>query len=319
MPLLLTDKEVDQLMTMEECIDVTEDSFRQVGNGLTWNRPRSRIRMPRGFHHMMAASVLGSEVFGLKTYTSFRSGVRFIVMLYDSNNGDLLAMVQGGRLTQLRTGAVTAVATKYMAREDSATVGIIGTGNQGRTQLAGVCGVRNVKSVKAYDRSEESVKAFASEMSAELGVDITPVETAEEAARDLDIVITMTTARTPVLLGEWLQPGQHINAAGSNHWIRQEVDDDVVRNASIIIVDSIEDAQIEAGDLLYPIERGRIRWSQIKELADVVVGHITARKSPDDITLFESQGIAVSDIAAAAYIYKKAVEQGVGVALPLDS
>ena len=259
MPLLLTDTEVDQLMTMTECIDVIEDSFRQIGDGQTWNRPRSRIRMPAGFHHLLAASVLGSEVFGLKTYTSFRSGVRFIVMLYDSNDGDLLAIVQGGRLTQLRTGAVSAVATRYMARENAATVGIIGTGNQGRTQLAGVCGVRNVTGVKAYDRVDESRDKFAEEMTAELGVDITPVDSPEEAATDVDIVITMTTSRTPVLLGDWLQPGQHINAAGSNHWIRQEVDDNVIRKADIIIVDSIEDAQVEAGDLLYPIERGRVR------------------------------------------------------------
>lgn len=319
MPLLLTDTDIDQLMTMTECVEVIEDSFRQVGNGQTWNRPRSRIRMPRGFHHLMAASVLGSEVFGLKTYTSFRSGVRFIVMLYDSNNGDLVAMVQGERLTQLRTGAVTSVATRYMARENSVTVGIIGTGNQGRTQLAGVCEARNIKRVKAFDRVEDSVRLFCEEMSAELDVEITPVESAEEAVKDSDIVITMTTSRTPVLLGDWLEDGQHINAAGSNHWIRQEVDDNVVRRANSIIVDSIEDAQVEAGDLLYPIERGRIQWSQIKELADVVVGHITTRTSPEDITLFESQGIAVSDIAAAAYVYGKAKEQGLGTELPMDS
>lgn len=319
MPLLLTDTDIDQLMTMTECVEVIEDSFRQVGNGQTWNRPRSRIRMPRGFHHLMAASVLGSEVFGLKTYTSFRSGVRFIVMLYDSNNGDLLAMVQDERLTQLRTGAVTSVATRYMARENSVTVGIIGTGNQGRTQLAGVCEARNIKRVKAFDRVEDSVRLFCEEMSAELDVEITPVESAEEAVKDSDIVITMTTSRTPVLLGDWLEDGQHINAAGSNHWIRQEVDDNVVRRANSIIVDSIEDAQVEAGDLLYPIERGRIQWSQIKELADVVVGHITTRRSPEDITLFESQGIAVSDIAAAAYVYGKAKEQGLGTELPMDS
>ena len=319
MPLLLNDTDINKLMTMKECVDVIEDSFRQVGNGQTWNRPRSRIRMPRGFHHLLAASVLGSNVFGLKTYTSFRSGVRFIVMLYDSNTGDLLAMVQGGRLTQLRTGAVTSVATKHMSREDSKTVGIIGTGNQGRTQLAGVCEARNITSVKAYDRVEDSVKLFAEEMSAELGVEITAVESAEEAVKDSDIVITMTTARTPVLLGDWLEDGQHINAAGRNHWIRQEVDDNVVRRANSIIVDSLEDAQIEAGDLLYPIERGRIQWSQIKELADVVVGHITPRTSADDITLFESQGIAVSDVAAAAYVYGKAKEQGLGTELPMDS
>jgi alanine dehydrogenase len=319
MPLLLTDRDVDHLMTMKECIEVMEDSFRQVGEGLTWNRSRSRIRMPAGFHHLMAASVQGSNVFGLKTYTSFRSGVRFLVIVYDSNNGDLLGMVQGGRLTQLRTGAVSAVATKYMAREDSSTAGIIGTGFQGRAQLAGVCGVRNISSVRAFDSVEDSAKKFADEMSKELKVDITPVSSAEDAVRDVDIVITMTTSRTPVLLGDWLQPGQHINAAGSNHWIRQEVDDNVIRKAGTIIVDSLEDAQVEAGDLLYPIERGRVRWSQIKELADVVAGHIRGRKSPDEITLFESQGIAVSDVAAGAYVLNKAKEKGLGVELPMSS
>ena len=250
---------------------------------------------------------------------SFRAGTRFLVILYDSNTGDLLAMVQGGRLTQLRTGAVSAVATKCMARENAATVGIIGTGNQGRAQLAGVCGVRNVTAVKAYDRVEESVKGFIEEMGAELGVEITQVATAEEAVTDSDIVITMTTSRTPVLLGDWLQPGQHVNAAGSNHWIRQEVDDNVIRKADTIIVDRIEDAQVEAGDLLYPIERGRVRWSQIKELSDVVVGRVKGRESSDSITLFESQGLAVSDVAAAAYVYGKAKEQGLGVELPMSS
>lgn len=317
MPLLLTDKEVDQLMTMSDCVGVMEDSFRQIGEGMTWNRPRSRIRMPRGFHHLMAAAVLDSNVFGLKSYTSFRAGVRFLVILYDSNSGDLLAMVQGGRLTQLRTGAVSAVATKYMAREDASTVGIIGTGLQGRAQLAGLCAVKNVTSVKAFDAAEGAAQAFADEMSKELGVAITVADSAEETVKGVDMIITMTTARTPILLGDWLEPGQHINAAGSNHWIRQEVDDNVIRKADSIVVDSIEDVQVEAGDLLYPIERGRVRWSQIRELGEVVVGHIKSRNSRDDITLFESQGIAVSDVAAAAYVYNRAKEQGIGAELPM--
>lgn len=319
MPLLLTDTEVARLMTMRECVEVMEDAFRQVGEGLTWNRPRSRIRMPAGFHHLMAAAVLGSNVFGLKTYTSFRAGVRFLVLLYDSNTGDLLALVQGGLLTQLRTGAVSAVATRHMAREDATTVGIIGTGFQGRGQLEGVCAVRQVASVKAFDVVEDSAKKFAQEMSEKLNVPVTPVKSAEEAVRDVDIVITVTTSRTPVLLGDWLQPGQHINAAGSNHWVRQEVDDKVIQRANVVIVDSLEDAHVEAGDLLYPIERGRIRWGQIRELGDVVAGHIRGRKVPQDITLFESQGIAVSDVAAANYVYRKAVQQGLGTPLPMSS
>lgn len=319
MPLLLSDREVEQVMTMQECVQVMDDVFQQAGQGMTWNRPRSRIRMPRGFHHLMAAAVLGSKVFGLKTYTSFRAGTRFLTLLYDSETGDLLALVQGSRCSQLRTGAVSAVATKYMARQNAATVGIIGTGFQGRTQLEGVCAVRNIRLVRAYDRVAEIRQTFSTEMSQSLGVEVTPVESAQKCVQGSDIVITMTTSREPVLLGEWLEPGMHINAAGSNHWIRREVDDNVIQRADVVVVDSVPDAQVEAGDLLYPIERGVIRWDQIHELAAVVAGRVPGRTSDEAITLFESQGIAISDVAAAAYVYQKAKERGLGTELPLSA
>ena len=318
MVLFLGDNDVNQLMSMQECVEVMNDAFKQAGNGLTWNRPRSRIRMPNGFHHLMAAAVLGSKVFGLKTYTSFRAGTRFTTMLYDSESGDMLAIVQGGRLSQMRTGAVSAIGTKYMAREDSATAGIIGTGFQGRAQLEGVCAVRNIKRVKAYDRMDDACKKFCQEMSQALGIPVEQAASAQECAKGVDIVITMTTSRDPVLLGAWLEPGQHVNAAGSNHWIRREVDDDVIKRASIVVVDSLPDAQVEAGDLLYPIERGVIRWDQIHELSALAVGRVKGRHTPSDITLFESQGIAVSDVAAAAYVYQKARQRGLGTELPLS-
>ena len=317
MPLLLGDQEVEQVMSMQECVQVMDELFRQAGRGLTWNRPRSRIRMPGGFHHLMAAAVLESKVFGLKTYTSFRAGTRYLTLLYDSETGDLLALVQGTRCSQLRTGAVSAVATSYMARQNAATVGIIGTGIQGRAQLKGVCAVRNIRSVKAFDRASEACEEFCTEMSQELGVEVTPVKDAQECVKGSDIVITMTTSREPVLLGDWLEPGMHVNAAGGNHWIRREVDDNVVRQADTVVVDSIADAQLEAGDLLYPIERGIIRWDQIHELASVAAGQVPGRNSEEAITLFESQGIAISDVAAAAYVYQKAREQGLGTELPL--
>ncbi|MBI4311297.1 MAG: ornithine cyclodeaminase family protein [Chloroflexi bacterium] len=317
MVLFLGDKEVNELMTMHDCVEVMDDAFKQAGNGLTWNRPRSRIRMPKGFHHLMAAAVLGSNVFGLKTYTSFAAGTRFTTLLYDSETGDLLAIVQGGRCSQMRTGAVSAVGTKYMARQNAATVGIIGTGFQGRAQLEGVCAVRNIRHVKAFDRVDDACKKFCQEMSRDLGIEVVQAASAQECVKGVDIVITMTTSREPVLLGAWLEPGQHVNAAGSNHWIRREVDDDVIRKASIVVVDSLPDAQVEAGDLLYPIERGVIRWDQIHELASVAVGRVKGRHADADITLFESQGIAVSDVAAAAFVYKKAKERRLGVELPL--
>ena len=317
MTLLLGDGEVDQVMSMQECVQLMDDAFQQAGRGQTWNRPRSRIRLPRGFHHLMAAAVLDSNVFGLKTYTSFRAGTRFLTLLYDSETGDLLAMVQGGRCSQLRTGAVSALATKYMARDNAATVGIIGTGVQGRAQTEGVCAVRDIRSAKAYDRVPEACQKFCEEMTRSLGIEITPVESAQECVQASDVVISMTTSREPVLLGDWLEPGMHINAAGSNHWIRREVDDNVVRRADTVVVDSIPDAQVEAGDLLYPIERGILRWDQIHELASVVAGRVQGRTSEEAITLFESQGIAISDVAAAAFVYQRAKERGLGTELPL--
>lgn len=319
MPLVLNDADVRALMSMSDCVGVMEDAFNQAGDGKVWNRPRSRIRMPRGFHHLMAAYLADSEVFGLKTYTSFRSGTRFTTMLYDSNNGDLLAMVQGPRIGQLRTGAVTGVGTKHMSRVNSSTVGIIGAGFQSRGQLEGVCAVRDIALAKIFDVSEENSQRMADEMGDSLGIQTSVAGSAEEAVTDVDIIITMTTARTPVLFGDWLKEGQHINAAGSNHWIRQEVDDNVIRKADRIVADSIEDAQIESGDLLFPIERGRVMWSAIRELSDVVCGHITGRESDQEITLFESQGVAITDVAAANFVYRKAVDQGLGKELPLDA
>ncbi len=319
MPLFLNDTDVKALMSMSDCVGVMEDAFTQAGNGKVWNRPRSRIRMPRSFHHLMVAYLADSEVFGLKTYTSFRSSTRFTTMLYDSNNGDLIAMVQGPRIGQLRTGAVSGVGTKHMSRSNSSTVGVIGAGFQSRGQLEGVCAVRNIASAKIFDVSEENSQKMADEMGVSLGIQTSVAGSAEEAVTDVDIIITMTTARTPVLFGDWLKAGQHINAAGSNHWIRQEVDDNVIRKADRIVADSIEDAKIESGDLLFPIERGRVMWSAIRELSDVVCGHIQGRESDQEITLFESQGVAITDVAAANFVYRKAIDQGMGQELPLDA
>ena len=239
--------------------------------------------------------------------------------MYDSNTGDLQALIQGGRCSQIRTGAVSAIATKYMSRNDSTRVGIIGAGYQARAQLEGVCAVRPINEIKVYDQSLETSQKFSSEMASWLDRGISVVDTAQDAVSNVDIVITMTTAREPVLFGEWLQPGMHINAAGSNHWIRREVDDDVIRRADIVVVDSIADAQVESGDLLYPVERGIIRWDQIHELSSLVVGRVGGRDSDEQITLFESQGIAVSDVAVAAHIYAKAKEAGLGLDLPLEN
>ena len=310
---------VDQVMTMQDCVCVMEDMFDQAQRGMVWSQPRTHIRTPVGYHHIMPGAVLGSGVVGLKVYTArFPAGSRFLTVLHDSETEDLLALVQGGRCSQLRTGAISGVATKYMARQEAATVGIIGTGVQARSQLQGICTVREIRSIRTYDIDQEKCQKFCAEMADLLDIEVTPVKTAQDCVKGADIVTTMTTSPTPVVEGEWLQHGMHLNVMGSNHWTRREVDDEVIRQVDTVVVDSIADAQRYSGDLLFSMDRGLIRWEQVHELVSVVAGRIPGRPSADAITLFKSHGIGISDVAAAAYVYRKAKERGLGTELPLS-
>lgn len=316
MALFLSDQEVAQLLPMDECIDVLEEAFAHAGAGKVDNRPRNRIRMPGGFFHFMVASNEGHGVFGYKAYPSFAGGAKMIVMLYDYETGALLSCMEGGRLGQIRTGAASGLAAKYMAKEDSATVAVIGSGFQARTQLEAVCAVRDIKGVKVFSRKEERRTAFAERSSESLKVDVKAVESAQECVEGADVVIVITSAREPALLGEWLSPGTHVNAAGGNHWMRREVDEETVLRSEVIVVDDLDQAKIECGDLMWLEPRGSFRWDMAKELQDVVAGRVNGRPSEESITLFESMGLALEDIAAAHLVYNKAKAQGIGQELP---
>jgi len=316
MALFLSDQEVAQLLPIDECIDVLEEAFAHAGAGKVDNRPRNRIRMPGGFFHFMVASNEGHGVFGYKAYPSFAGGAKMIVMLYDYETGALLSCMEGGRLGQIRTGAASGLATKYMAKKDAATVAVIGSGFQARTQLEAVCAVRDIKGVKVFSRKEERRTAFAERSSESLKVDVKAVESAQECVEGADVVIVITSAREPALLGEWLSPGAHVNAAGGNHWMRREVDEDTVLRSEVIVVDDLDQAKIECGDLMWLEPRGSFRWDMAKELQDVVAGRVNGRPSEESITLFESMGLALEDIAAAHLVYNKAKAQGIGQELP---
>ena len=316
MALFLSDQEVAQLLPMDECIDVLEEAFAHAGAGKVDNRPRNRIRMPGGFFHFMVASNEGHGVFGYKAYPSFAGGAKMIVMLYDYETGALLSCMEGGRLGQIRTGAASGLATKYMAKKDSATVAVIGSGFQARTQLEAVCAVRDIKGVKVFSRKEDRRTAFAERSSETLKVDVKAVESAQECVEGADVVIVITSAREPALLGEWLSPGAHVNAAGGNHWMRREVDEETVLRSEVIVVDDLDQAKIECGDLMWLEPRGSFRWDMAKELQDVVAGRVNGRPSEESITLFESMGLALEDIAAAHLVYNKAKAQGIGQELP---
>ena len=312
MPLLLTEAHVTELLDMNTAIAAVEEVLRDQAEGQATNRPRSRVAMPTSQLHVMSAGDKRLGVTGVKVYTASRKGARFLVLLYDAESGDMLAMIEADRLGQMRTGAASGVATKYMARADADTVGIFGTGWQAESQLMAVCAVRQIKSITAYGRDAERREGFARKMTSMLRVEVTAAASAEETARGKSIVITATGAREPVLKGEWVDPGTHVNVAGSNFLSKAEVDVETIKRASIIAVDSIDDSKLEAGDLMPAIERGVITWESVTELGRIIAGRDRGRTSDDDITLFKSNGIALEDVSTALRVYKLARERGLG-------
>jgi alanine dehydrogenase len=309
--LILTEGEVEALLDMPSTLDAVESVLRDQAEGRATNRARRRVALPRGGLNYMAAGAPETGAMGLKVYSVARSGARFYTMLFDPENGELLSILQSDKLGQMRTGAASGVATKYLAPEDANTLGIYGAGWQAESQLEAIAAVRELERIIVYSRREQSRKEFAEKMGERLGMDVETTHSPDEPAAQ-DIVVTATTSGEPVLLGEWLRPGTHVNAAGSNFLFKSEIDREVVRRASFVCVDSHEELGLEAGDLLRPLETGIILPEAIYELGQVIAGQVNGRKSPEDITLFASQGLALEDLAAARVVYDRAIERDVG-------
>jgi ornithine cyclodeaminase/alanine dehydrogenase-like protein (mu-crystallin family) len=319
MVLFLGEDDVKQILTMSDAIKVLEETFRQQGLGNIINQPRQRVRTDVSMLHYLAGALPHLGVMGYKAYTSSKAGIKFRVFLHDIETGELLSIMDGDYMGMMRTGAVSGVATKYMAREDMSRVGIYGAGWQARGQLLAAAAVRHVKKISVYSRNAAGREAFAREMEKQLRITVTPVASAEEAARDADCVITSTSSFEPVFKGEWLTKGTHINAIGGNFLFKRELDERAVKASDVIVVESLEQTKIEAGEFLPLIEKGTLRWSRIAELGDVVAGKAKGRTKDDDITLFKSLGIAVEDIAVAAHVYKVAKGAGMGTKLGMPS
>jgi ornithine cyclodeaminase/alanine dehydrogenase-like protein (mu-crystallin family) len=254
---------------------------------------------------------------GMKLYTVVRGVARFVVPLFRSTTGEMAALVEADALGQLRTGAASGVATKYLARADARAACIIGTGYQARTQLEAVAGVRRLKQVRAFGRDPERREKFCREMSERIGVAVEASASGEEAVRGADIIITATPATKVVLEGAWLAPGVHVNAMGANWAQKRELDSAAVARADKIYVDSIEQAEMEAGDLIQAFGDEQSRWDSVRELSQIVAGRERGRSSEKEITLFKSNGIATWDLAAAVRVYEMAVARGMGKTIPL--
>lgn len=318
MTLLLSEADVRSVLTMPIALDAVEEISRRQQSGQAILHARRRIELPQnGYFHYMAAADMAEGFLGMKLYTYVRGKVRFLVPLYRVETGELAALIEADFMGQMRTGAATGVATKYMARKDARVSCIIGTGLQARTQLEAIANVRKPQSARAYGRNPERRQTFCTEMTAKLGIPVTPVETAEEAVRGADIVTTATTTSRPVVLGAHLSPGAHVNAIGANFAGKRELDDEVIRRAHPIVVDSIEQSKQEAGDLVLPFAGDATRWSAVHELSEIVTGKVPGRTGDSDITLFKSNGIAVWDVAVAEKVFALAVQEGLGKKLDL--
>lgn len=317
MALVLREEDVRYLLSMPDTVAVLEQAFAALAQGTAANRPRTRIVMANGIMHLLAAAVPALGVMGFKTYTVFRDGVRFVVMLFSSQDGQLLAIIEADWLGRMRTGGTSGVATKYLARPGATTVGMIGAGNQAVTQIMGVCAVCPISRVNVYSRRLRECDIFCDEMSRVLQIEVRPAPNARQAVESADILITATSSPEPVLHGEWIKPGCHINAIGSNWPNRREIDQTTLQRCDLIATDSCEQARMEAGDLILPAEEGLFDWNRVVELADVVAGTVPQRETPDDITLYKGLGIALEDVATAAHVYALAREQHRGKELDI--
>lgn len=317
MTLLLRESDVGRLLDMPLALEAVEEALRQHGQGQAPNQPRRRIFVPNGILHVMSGGMPAWGVMGLKAYATVKGKVRFVVLLFSAETGELLALIEADRLGQIRTGAASGIATKYLARRDARVVGIFGTGWQAQTQLQAVSAVRQIREVRAYGRDPEKRRQFCKAMEELLELPVRPADSPEQVIEGAHILITITTSKEPVFDGRLVEPGQHLNVAGSNTIHKREVDDETIRRADRIVVDQIEDAQIESGDLVGPVARGITSWERMHELGEVVCGRVPGRERPTEVTLFKSNGLAIEDVATARKVLERARAEGVGVEVPL--
>jgi alanine dehydrogenase len=314
-PLYLSEADVQRLASVKDAIDALELMFETWPDPATVNLPRQRAQIGKGNFNLMGAAWGAGEIFGLKAYFGAAGG-RFHVVLYSSRDGSVKAMIEADHLGRMRTGAASGLATKLLANPEARTLGVIGAGRQALTQVAAVCAVRKIETVRVFARTAEHRESFAQQIERSLRVAAQPAASAEAAIGDADVVITITKSAEPVLRANWLKSGVHVNAAGANAAERREIDAETVLRATVRATDQVAQARIEAGEYRDLVAAGRLKWQDVVELGDILTEKAAGRRGPADITLFKSLGIALEDIAFADLIVRRAHEQGVGRSMP---
>ena len=308
-PLYLSEEDVAALVSPAVAVDAVEGCFRRMAAGQVEIAPRRRLRLEEGVLADMVASDRELGLAGGKLYASTPGGTTFVVCLFDAESSELVAVIEADRLGQLRTGAASGVAARYLARSGAATLGVVGCGHQAVTQVACIrAALPSIERVVAYCRTPEKLADFCARVDAE------PGDSHRDSATT-DVVVTITSSRDPVVRGEWLTPGALVVAAGANVVTRRELDNTVLERARFVCCDLLEQAKLESGDLVEPVAAGVLDWLEVHELHEVVAGELGGRQSDEDIVVFKSNGLAAWDVALGADAVRLAREQGVGTDL----
>ena len=324
--LIINQDEVARLLPMADCIEAMAGALEALAREAAVNPLRYGMWLDdrSGILALMPAQLVEKSLMGVKVIGIFpgNHGTEFdshqgAVMIFETDHGRPLAILDASEITARRTAAVSGVATRQLARSDAHRLAIIGSGVQAGTHLAAMLLVREITEVTVWSRTPDHATEFARRQSEQHGIDIQVRETAREAVQDADIICTTTASPEPVLLGEWLPAGVHINAVGSSVPSMRELDTDAVVRARLI-VDRRESVRAEGGEFLCALEEGAIGEDHIvAELGELLLEAIVGRESDEQVTLFKSLGLAVEDMAAAELVYRRAQEQQLGTSVEL--
>lgn len=318
MALFLSEADVRQLITMPLALEQVERALKDRALGRAVDLPRARIQTTAGIQHVLQACAPELGYIGFKYYFSppGKRGATY-VHLISMDSGKLEAIVEAVWLGMTRTGAASGVASKALANPGASVLAQIGAGFQGMGQLEAVCTALEIREARVYARTRDKLEAWCRKMSDQLGIPVLPAASAPAAIKGAHVLNIMTKSTTPVIDGNWLEPGQHVNAAGSNALSRAEIDATTVARCALIAVDSRGTARNECGDLLAAVETGRLHWDTLPEIGEVLVGKAAGRATKDDITLYESHGMGIQDIYTAAKLLELARARSIGTALAI--
>jgi len=308
----LSEQDVRGLLTMADALECVEQAMKARALGRAVDVPRVRTRIPEGTQHVLQAAAPDLGYIGFKYYYTTPRGKSMYVHLMRIADAKLEAIIAADWMGIVRTGAASGVASKHLAVKGASVLAQLGAGRQGVGQLEAVCRALGIRQVRVYARTRDRLEAWCREQAQRLGIEVVPASSAPAALDGAHVVNVITKSATPVLHGDWLQPGQHINAAGSNALNRVELDETAVQRCDLVTVDSRGTAANECGDLLAAAERGWLQWEALPEIGEIIAGRAPGRTSERQITLYESHGMGIQDLYVCARLLALARERGVG-------